>query len=195
MDTRLKSQLDFIIEIDKMKNIFRQTLIMDGSRHENDAEHSWHLAMMAMTLAEYSAQKIDIDRVVKMALVHDLVEVYAGDTFAYDTESNKTKEKREKEAADRLFALLPAEQGKKFRSLWEEFDAMDTPDSRYAASIDRLQPLMCNHLTEGHTWVEHDVSVEDIYKRMAPIKTAIPELWDYVESVVAQGIERGYIRT
>ena len=195
MDTRLKSQLDFIIEIDKMKNIFRQTLIMDGSRHENDAEHSWHLAMMAMTLAEYSAQKIDIDRVVKMALVHDLVEVYAGDTFAYDTESNKTKEKREKEAADRLFALLPAEQGKEFRSLWEEFDAMDTPDSRYAAAIDRLQPLMCNHLTEGHTWMEHDVSVEDIYKRMAPIKTAIPELWDYVESVVAQGIERGYIRT
>ena len=195
MDARLRGQLDFIIEIDKMKNVFRRTLIMDGSRHENDAEHSWSLAMMAMTLAEYAAEPIDLDRAVKMTLVHDLVEVYAGDTFAYDTESNKTKEKREKEAADRLFALLPAEQGNEFRGLWEEFDAMETPDSRFAAAVDRLEPLMCNHLTEGHTWVKYDVTADSIYQRMAPIKTALPKLWEYVESIIAAGIERGYIRT
>ncbi|MEG2234338.1 MAG: HD domain-containing protein, partial [Oscillospiraceae bacterium] len=149
-DDRFEKQLRFIVEIDKMKNIFRKTLIIDGTRRENDAEHSWHIAVMAILLSEYCKDKsVDIMRAVKMALVHDLIEIYAGDTFAYDEAGNSTKEERERDAADRLYALLPQEQGAELRALWEEFDAEITPDARYAAAMDHLQPFIHNYMTDG----------------------------------------------
>ncbi|OJU14358.1 MAG: hypothetical protein BGN88_05630, partial [Clostridiales bacterium 43-6] len=160
MTEKLQKQMEFLTEADKMKTIFRQTLVMDKSRRENDAEHSWHFALMALTLAEYAASdEVDINRVLKMALLHDLIEIYAGDTFAYDSTGNTDKEAREQAAADKLFALLPPEQAKEFRSLWEEFDEMETPDALYAASIDRLQPLLSNFNTEGHTWVKYHITL------------------------------------
>ncbi len=193
---RFEGQLKFLIEADKMKNIQRQTLIADGSRRETDAEHSWHFALMAMTLFEYAAEKekINIDRVVRMALVHDLVEVYAGDTFCYDDSGNVDKEQREKDAADKLFALLPSDQGREYRSLWEEFDMAETPDAAYAAAIDRLQPLINNHLTNGHTWKLGGVTVEKVYRRMEPIKRAMPSIYKYVEWIIETNIEKGNLK-
>jgi len=194
MNDKLKGQLSFLIEADKMKSILRQTLLVDQSRRENDAEHSWHLALMAMTLAEYTPLKISLDRVIRMALVHDLVEIYAGDTFAYDTAGYQSKDKREKEAADKLFSLLPPEQGREYRALWEEFDAMQTPDALYASAIDRLQPVINNALTDGHTWVQHGVTVDKVYKRMDPVRNALPSLWEYVENVINENLKAGRIK-
>jgi putative hydrolase of HD superfamily len=193
MTEKLKGQLEFLIVADKMKNISRQTLLADKSRQETDAEHSWHFALMAMTLFEYAGlDGINLDRVIKMALVHDLVEIYAGDTPAYDAKGYEDKEAREKAAADKLFCLLPGDLATEYRALWEEFDRMDTPDSIYAAAIDRLQPFVNNHLTDGHTWVKHNVSVDQVYKRMAPVQTALPELWEYVEDVIRESCVKGY---
>ena len=150
MNTKLEKQLQFLIEVDKMKTILRQTLLVDKTRRENDAEHSWHFALMAIILYEYADQgKVSLYRVLKMALVHDLIEIYAGDTFAYDDAGNATKEQRETEAADKLFGILPSGQGEELRALWEEFDRMETPDAMYAAALDLLQPFINNYLTEG----------------------------------------------
>ena len=143
-ESRLKQQLRFAIEVDKMKNILRRTVLMDESRRETDAEHSWHFAMIAMLFFEYAGEGVNQERVLKMALVHDLVEIYAGDTFAFDEQANVNKDMRERQSADKLFTQLPASQGMELRSLWEEFDAMETPDARYAAAIDRLQPFLSN---------------------------------------------------
>ena len=189
--SRFDKQLDFLIQIDRMKNIERQTLIADGSRRETDAEHSWHIAVMAFLLKEYAVEPIDVDRVVRMLLVHDLVEVYAGDTFCYDVQGNLDKKEREEAAADRLFSMLPDDQRDEIRALFEEFDRMDTPDSRYAASLDRLQPIINNHLTNGHTWRKGHVNSNQVFERMAPIKEATPSLWLLVEKIVAHGIEIG----
>ncbi len=167
---------------------------MDKSREETDAEHSWHFALMAMTLYEYAGFEADLDRVIRMAIVHDLVEIYAGDTFAYDAKGYEDKERREREAADKLFVLLPDGLAAEYRALWEEFDRMDTPDSRYAAAIDRLQPFLSNYATDGHTWVKHGVSADKVYARMAPIQTALPELWPFVEQVIQENIEKGRIK-
>ena len=194
MKENLKKQLEFLIEVDKMKTVLRQTMLIDKSRQETDAEHSWHFALMALTLLEYAGlDNVDINRVIKMALLHDLVEIYAGDTFAYDVKGNADKEIREKEAADRLFSLLPAEQCTYFRGLWEEFDKMETPDAMYAAAIDRLQPFVSNYKTDGYTWVKHKVTASSIYKRMLPVKDAIPELWEFVEFVIKDSCDKGYI--
>ena len=194
MNERLKKQIDFIIELDKMKSVFRQTLLIDHTRHENDAEHSWHFAVCALLLKEYASPEVNVDRAIRMALVHDLIEIYAGDTFAYDDKGNMSKEAREKAAADKLFSKLDDDQGLELRGLWEEFDAMETPDSLYAASLDRLQPLINNHMTEGHTWVEHGVKKGSVLRRMAPIKTAIPPLWEFVEYVIDDALKKGYIK-
>jgi putative hydrolase of HD superfamily len=178
-----------------MKNVFRQTRLADRSRQENDAEHSWHFALTAMTLYEYCGLSgVDIDRVIKMALVHDLVEIYAGDTFAYDFKGNESKENREKVSADKLFSLLPKVQALEYRTLWEEFDQMQTPDAIYASAIDRLQSFHNIHLSGGWTWETHKITFDKIYKRMMPVKTALPELWEYVERVVNEGLEKGYIK-
>ncbi len=190
---RFKQQLQFLKEIDGMKNVLRQTMLVDYSRRENDAEHSWHFAVTAMILAEYADKEVDLFRVLKMALVHDLVEVYAGDTFAYDEKGNEGKEEREKVAADKIFGLLPEDQGRELRSLWEEFDAMETRDALYAACIDRLQPFINNYYTQGHTWRRGKVKPKQIYKRMEPVKRGAPELWDFIEFVINDSIKKGYL--
>jgi len=191
---RLRKQIEFIEEIDKLKKICRQTLLMDGSRNENDAEHSWHLALMAMVLSEYSPEKLDVCRVIKMLLIHDLVEIDAGDTFCYDEKANEDKEDREQKAAERIFGLLPSDQGKEFRELWEEFEERKTPEARFAASIDRMQPLLCNYHTNGHTWVKYDVKYDKVIKRMEPIKEGAPVLWDYILEILEDSIEKGYLK-
>lgn len=196
MDANFEGRIKFLTEADKMKNILRQTLIADGSRRETDAEHSWHLSLMALTLFDYADNKesIDIDRVVRMTIVHDLVEIYAGDTFCYDEVLLQDKEQREKEAADKLFALLPREQGEEYRSLWEEFDKMQTPDAIYAAAIDRLQPLINNHLTNGHTWRMGNVTADKVYKRIEKIREASASLYEYACQIIEENIEKGNLK-
>lgn len=191
---KLKKQLGFLVEIDKMKNVFRRTVITDCSRRENDAEHSWHFAMFALLLSEYSAEKVDVEKTVKIALVHDLVEVYAGDTFAYDEQGKKDKSQRELQAADRIFGMLPREQGKYLRSLWEEFEAKQTPEAKYANVCDRLQPLIHNYLTNGHTWKEGNVNSRQVLERMYIIKDTAPELWKAVTGMVDISIEQGILK-
>src|SRR5690554_4376193 len=160
---KLKKDIQFILELDKMKSILRQTTLIDGSRRENDAEHSWHIAVMAMVLKEYADKKIDICKVIKMLLVHDLVEIYAGDTFCYDVEANKDKKERELKAADRIFGMLEEDKGKELRSLWEEFEEMKTKEAIFAASMDRLQPFFNNYYSGGGTWKKFRVSKGEIY--------------------------------
>ena len=191
---KLQQQMVFIAEVDKLKNIFRRTILTDSSRRENDAEHSWHLALMAIVLEEYAAEPVNLGRVLAMVTVHDLIEIYAGDTFAFDTAANQDKAQREEAAAEKLFGMLDKEQGQELRQLWEEFDAMNTADSRFAASLDRIQPFMHNVLTEGHTWKLGTVTKEQVYRRMAPVKTGTPALWPWLESQVAAAIEKGWIK-
>ena len=195
MTDRLTRQLAFLTEVDQMKSVLRQSPLMDKSRRENDAEHSWHIALMALTLQEYAAaDNVDIGRVMKMALVHDLVEIYAGDTFAYDTEGYQDKLTREQASADRVFGLLPPDLGAEYRALWEEFDRMETPDAMYASAIDRFQPFFINTKTDGYTWVRHGgILVSQVYQRMEPVKTAIPALWEYVEQGIRDAVEKGYL--
>ena len=192
--SRFEQQMRFLVEIDQMKNVLRQTLLADGSRRESDAEHSWHLAMYAMLLSEYAPEPVDISRVVRMVLVHDLIEIYAGDTFCYDKEGNRDKAAREAAAADRLYALLPADQAGEYRALWEEFDRMDTPDSRFAAALDRIQPIINNYLTKGHTWKLGHVTSAQVYERMAPVKNGLPEAWKVVEWIINTSIEKGFLQ-
>ena len=191
---KLRKQIEFAVTVDKMKEVLRRNLVVSGERRENDAEHSWHLALMAMLLEEYSAEKVNIERVLKIALVHDLVEVYAGDTFAYDEKGYEDKEERERAAADKLFGSLESEQSAEFRALWDEFEAAETPESKYANAIDRIQPLILNYLMNGHTWKLGNVHAPQIYKRMDIIRTAAPELWQIVEGVIADSIEKGILK-
>ena len=191
---RLEQQMRFLVEVDKMKSVYRRTILIDKTRRESDAEHSWHFALMAMLLAENAdPEKVDCARVIRMALVHDLIEIYAGDTFAYDVQGNQDKRQRETEAADKLFALLPEDQAAEIRALWEEFDAMETPDAQYAAAIDRLQPFLNNYLTQGHTWGLGGVKSAQVYERMDPIRVALPEVWPFVDKMIQESIEKGYL--
>lgn len=193
-DERLDRRFLFTAEIDRMTSVLRRTLLLDKSRRENDAEHSWHIAVMAMLFSEYATEPVDIGRVVQMCVVHDLVEIYAGDTFAYDIEGNADKEAREKEAADKLFAMLPGEQGQMIRGMWEEFDAMETADAKYAACMDRLQPFYHNTLTDGHTWVESGTNRAAVEKRMAVIKEFMPRVYDWVAANIDHAIEAGWLK-
>lgn len=193
-DEKLQKQIKFAIVIDEMKNVFRRNLIIDGSRRENDAEHSWNLAMLAMLFEEYSTEKVDLEKVLKIALVHDLIEVYAGDTFAYDAKGNKDKLQREIESANKLFGILDPVQGAEIRALWDEFEAKETPESKYANAIDRIQPLINNYMTDGHTWKEGDVHAPQIYKRMDIIRTTTPALWPIVEGIISTSIEKGILK-
>lgn len=191
---RLAQQIQFIIEIDKLKGILRQTLLTDESRRENSAEHSWHLAMMAILLAEYApASDVDVLRVIKMLLVHDLVEIDAGDTFCYDVQGNQNKAAREVLAATRLFGMLPEEQGAELRSLWEEFEAQETTAAQFAAALDRLQPLLHNQQTRGGTWRIHGISRDQVLRRMHPVKDGAPALWPLVEKVIEDAVVAGYL--
>ena len=191
---RLDQQLKFTAEIDRMTAIFRRTLLVDGSRRENDAEHSWHIALMTLFFKEYCIAPVDVERAAKMCLVHDLIEIYAGDTFAYDPVGNKDKAQREAAAADKLFAQLPEEQGLELRKLWEEFDQMQTNDAKYAACMDRLQPFLHNTLTQGHTWVEGGTCRADVEKRMAIIKDFMPQVYGWVETNLDHAIQMGWLK-
>ena len=188
---QLHRQLEFVTEIDQLKQVFRQTLLIADGRRENDAEHSWHLAIMACLLVDTAAETVDLLRVVKMLLIHDVVEIDAGDTFAYDVEGNEGKLQRERAAADRLFAILPAEQGQEFRHLWEEFEAMKSPEARFAAAIDRFQPLLLNYHSGGATWRRHGVRRAQVVKRNRHIRDGAPELWDYAKELIARAVDEG----
>lgn len=190
---RIDSLLLFSAEIDKMTAIERRTLLVDRSRRENDAEHSWHIAVMAMLFEEYALEKPDVGRVSEMCAAHDLVEIYAGDTFAYDEKGNLDKAAREKEAADRLFGSLPDEKGKYLRALWEEFDAMETADAKYAACMDRLQPFLHNVLTGGHTWVEGKTSRAAVERRTAILREFMPALVPWLTANLDRAVERGWL--
>ncbi len=192
-DDRLDKLLKFTAEIDKMTGVLRRTVLIDKSRRENDAEHSWHIAVMAIMFEEYFTGKADIGRAVQMCVVHDLVEIYAGDTFAFDKKGNEDKEQREAAAADKLFSQLPKEQGDFIRGLWEEFDAMETDDARYAACMDRIQPLLHNTLTDGHTWVLGGATREDIEKREEPVRLYMPKVYEWIERNIENGIKNGWI--
>ena len=191
--TRAERQLAFLVDADRLKGVLRQTLLCDGSRRENSAEHSWHLALMASVLAEHAEGPVDVSRVVRMLLVHDLVEIDAGDTFAYDAAANLERAQRERIAADRIFGLLPGEQAAELRALWEEFEALATPDARFAAALDRLQPLLNNHHSSGGSWRAHRVSRSQVLRRMEPIRGAIPSLWPTVEAIVVENCSLGHI--
>jgi len=193
--TRLEQQLSFCIELDKLKGILRQSLVMDASRRENSAEHSWHLAAMATLLSEYAAEPVDLLRVLKMLLVHDVVEIDAGDTFAYDTAANLgTQHEREQKAADRLFGLLPPEQGAELHAIWDEFEARQTAESKYANALDRLQPLLQNHHSGGQSWIKHSITREQVIDRMNAVKMGMPALWPTVMKIVDQACEAGMVR-
>ena len=192
---RLDMQLMFTAEIDKMTSVLRRTMLLDKSRRENDAEHSWHIAVMALLFEEYASEPVDIGHAIKMCVVHDLIEIYAGDTFAYDVEGNKSKAEREAKAADRLFALLPEEQGAYIRALWEEFDRMETADSKYAACLDRIQPFFHNTLTEGHTWVESGTTDRAaVEKRMSIVKEFMPKVYPWVEKNIDNAVAKGWLK-
>jgi putative hydrolase of HD superfamily len=181
---RIDQQLAFLVEADKLKNILRRTTLTDGSRHENTAEHSWHLALTAMVLEEYAASPVNLAKVLRMLIVHDLVEIDAGDTFAYDAAGNATKEERERRAADRIFSLLPTGLREDLRSLWEEFDEAATPEARFANAVDRIQPFLQNRETGGGTWHVHNLSREQVLARMDPVRTELPQLWPTVLAAV-----------
>ena len=191
---RFEKQLAFLVEVDKMKTIFRRTRLITEKRREDDAEHSWHFALTALVLLEYAKEDVDINHVIQMALVHDLVEVYAGDTFAYDERGYQDKEQRELAAADRIFGLLPDEQGRRLRALWEEFEAFETKEACYANAIDRLQPFINNYKTQGHTWREGSVTSAQVYKRMDAVRLYAPELWPFIVFVIDDAIEKGYLK-
>jgi putative hydrolase of HD superfamily len=193
-DDRLERQLRFLREIDQLKGVFRQTWLLDRSRKENDAEHSWHLGVMAMLLAEHAAgENLDAARVVRMVLVHDLVEIDAGDTFAYDAEGERDRADREQAAAARIFALLPDDQGAELRALWEEFEARETPEAKYAAALDRLQPLMHNYFTEGAAWKEHGTTADQVTERNRHMAEGAPRLWVFARSLIDDAVEKGYL--
>jgi putative hydrolase of HD superfamily len=190
---RLAAQLEFLLEVDRLKQVERRTRIVGGSRQENTAEHSWHLALFALVLAEHSDEPVDVGRVMAMAVVHDLVEVDAGDTFAYDTAGEADKAERERLAADRLFGLLPPEQGAALRELWEEYERGDTPEARFAMAVDRLQPMLLNHADGGRTWREHGISADRVLARNASISKASAALWDVAQARVADSVTAGLI--
>ena len=195
MMERFKKQLNFLIEIDQVKNILRMTSIADGSRRENDAEHSWSLAMMAVLFAEYVDDQIDLLKVIKMVLIHDLVEIHAGDTFCFDEAGMQDKEAREQASADKIFGLLEHDQGQELRQLWEEVESCETLEAEYAAMLDRLQPLIMNYINEGGTWAQHQISVEQVYKRNQITLEKGPQVFkDFIHEVIEECVAKGYIK-
>ncbi len=192
---RLTRQIAFLVEADRLKSVTRRTSLIDGSRLENSAEHSWHLALAAIILREYAAAPVDLVRVLELVVVHDLVEIDAGDAFAYDAAAQSIRAQREEAAADRLFGLLPPEQAAYVRDLWEEFEARQTIESQFANALDRLQPLLQNASSDGGSWRTHDLTRADVLRRMAPVETAMPAIWPTVVEIVdafcAAGVLRG----
>ena len=192
VDSRLADQIRFVVEIDKLKQVLRQTWLTDQSRKENSAEHSWHLGVMAIVLSEYAIRRdIDLLRVLKMALIHDLVEIDAGDTFVYDEVAARDKQEREQRAAARIFGMLPPDQADEFRQLWEEFEARRTAEARFAAALDRLQPILHNYHTRGKAWREHGVTSDKVMARNGHMAEGSPQLWEYATQLIADAIAKG----
>ncbi|MCI5794269.1 MAG: HD domain-containing protein [Ruminococcus sp.] len=194
MNERLKKQLDFMLELDKMKNIYRQTYVLHEDRKENDAEHSWHLAILAFMLEEYAAEPIDTLKVIKMVLLHDVVEIDAGDTYLYDEEGYKSKAEREEKAAQRIFGLLPDDQRDEYYALWREFEDDITYESRFASILDRMQPLLLNYTKGGIAWKEHGVHKEQVLSRNRPYFDASHELAEVIESVIEDAATKGWLK-
>lgn len=190
--SRLKLQLDFIIEIDKVKSVLRQTRLFDCSRQENDAEHAWHISIMALILAEYSNTPIDVLKVIKMLLIHDIVEIDAGDVHVYDIQKRKENELNEYNAAVRIFGLLPADQKEEYFSLWQEFEKKESAEAKFAAALDRMEPVMQNYITKGHTWKKLGVSMEKALSVNSRINEGSQELWQYVESIIKDAQVKGF---
>ncbi len=191
---RLKKQFAFCLEVDKEKKIERQTYVSDGSRQENDAEHAWHMALMTLILSEYANEEIDILKTMSMILIHDVVEIDAGDTYAYDDEAKKTQKERELKAADRIFAMLPTDQQEKFRALWDEFEAAETKEAKFARTMDNIQPMMLNNATDGRRWQEKGVRLSQVLKRNERTPKGSEELWEYAyENMLKPNVERGKI--
>jgi len=191
---RLAQQIRFIVEIDKLKSVYRRTILIDKSRNENSAEHSWHIALMVPLLAEHASAKIDMLKTMKMLLVHDLVEIDAGDTYCYDATAHGDKADREEKAAKRIFALLPPDQRDELHALWEEFESQKTHEAQFANALDRLQPLLNNFYTEGESWKKHEVEVGQVLARIRPLMDASGSLARFAEQLVHSAREKGYLR-
>ena len=194
MDERLKMQMDFIREVDKAKSVFRQTYLADGSRKENDAEHSWHLAVMAFLLGEHAQEPVDVLKVVKMVLIHDLVEIDAGDTYAYDPSGNASKREREVAGAQRIFHILPKDQADMLYDLWEEFEARETPESKFAHTLDNCQPVLLNDASGGRSWKEHGVCAAQVMGRNQRTGEGSRAIWDYEKQIIEKNIRNGNIK-
>lgn len=194
MEERLKKQMEFILEADKIKRIGRQTYLSDGVRKENDAEHSWHLALMAILLQEHSNQELDVLKVITMVLIHDMVEIDAGDTYAYDEAAHATKREREVAAADRIFGILPADQKEYLRQLWGEFEEYETPEAKFAHMLDNFQPLMLNDATDGRSWVEHGVKKSQVLKRNARTAEGSEVIMNEVRKIVDKHVVKGHLQ-
>lgn len=194
MDERLKKQLDFCLEIDKEKNIFRQTSLSGHGRKENDAEHAWHMSIMAYLLKEYANEEVDIARVMIMCLIHDIVEIDAGDTYAYDEESLQTQKEREDAAKQRIYSLLPEEQRDEMIALFDEFEAYETPEAKFAHTMDNLQPLLLNHSNEGGDWKEHDVTSAQVYGRQNKTRLGSEVLFSAADELIQENIRNGNLK-
>jgi len=192
---RLTRQVRFIVEVDRLKEIFRQTVLINSRRAENDAEHSWHLCLIVITLAEHANDPaLDVLRVLKMLIIHDLVEIDAGDTFAYDTQAMANQHAREAVAADRIFGLLPPDQAAGFRALWDEFEARATPESKFAAAVDRFQPMLLNCQTEGSAWRRHGVTRDRVVARNCHIADGSKDLWDFAATMLEEVVTAGHLQ-
>ncbi len=191
MDERLKKQLDFALEIDKEKNVFRQTHLSGHGRNENDAEHAWHMSVMAYLLREYTNEPVDIAKVMLMCLLHDVVEIDAGDTYAYDEDAKKTQSEREKKAKERIFSMLPEDQKDEFMALFEEFEACESPEARFAKAMDNLQPLILNNSNGGTDWQEHGIAAAQVHKRQDKTKLGSETLYKVTEDIIQKNVEKG----
>ncbi|HAU54439.1 HD domain-containing protein [Sphingobacterium multivorum] len=194
LSDKLLQQIEFIKEIDKIKYIQRRTKLFNSDRPENDAEHSWHLALMAIVLLEHANQSVDLLKVVKMVLIHDIVEIDAGDTFIYDTEKNHTNTSAERLAAQRIFGILPGQQAEELIAIWEEFEAGQTPEAQFARAMNRLEPLLQNSSNNGGTWNEPGVNYEKVYEKKSVIKDGSAVLWEYAEKLIDAGVARGILK-
>lgn len=191
---RLRRQIAFIAEVDKLKEIFRQTIVTQSRRAENSAEHSWHFALMIIVLAEHSNhQPLDVLRILKMVLIHDLVEIDAGDTFAYDLKNMADQHEREVRAAERIFGLLPPDQAAEFRALWDEFEARETPEARFAAACDRFHPMLLNCLTDGHAWQKHGITQDRVLARNAHVAAGSTAIWEYAVAMINAAVAQGHL--
>jgi putative hydrolase of HD superfamily len=191
---RFKRQIEFVLEVDKLKKILRRTTLLDRSRQENSAEHSWHIALIVLVLSEYADEdNLDLLQVIKLLLAHDLVEIDAGDTYCYDEIGGQDQKERETRAADRIFNILPEDQAKSFRALWDEYEERKTAASRFANALDRFQPLLHNYFTQGHSWRQHGIQKKQVLSRMQPVDEGSSFLWDYVAALIDDAVEKGYL--